>query len=156
MWLILFLLIPDVQKLGDPEWRVREKYERLYTNPISGLVLPLQHDDPEIDGRAKRIRQKMIVWLDLDPIAVEWRDFKRDFPFWFEKYMICGGTSLLYSDGDVFVMLRNDQLRGILLEKYPPLAQTSWAVPGPILPNEWGQFVAYLNHYGRTKPVSEK
>lgn len=156
MLLALFLSAfqPDLSRLGDDSYAVREWESKRCDNPLSVLMLPSRTDNPEVNDRIDRLKRK---YTGPTQIQIERRVADNDYPRWVEQYFLLGRSNL--SERDLFLYLVARRNSG--LETWQPIFRRwpkrtcdngTWDCPGPTLPWEFEQFKNYLDHnLGREK-----
>lgn len=156
--LVFVLRIPDVDRLGAEDWRLREREERRCDNPLSALLLPPSHPNPEIDFRAKQLRQRNLTYFD--PRAGERRIHAHDYEAWLYRHVV-HGESLNYSPEEVFEELHSDFGRAALYMQLTGPEPNgychhdgvpAWLRAG-VMPGEYEQFLRHRDYHRCRAPL---
>lgn len=135
---------PDLSALGSDDWRVREAETQRLDNPLSPLLLPLRHSDPEVDLRVKRLRTKNLKWCN------DWYQeqlaYRNDFARWVRDYLLTG--AMRYDPAEVLDRIQGDfALAEVLMQLAPPHPECLTFPPDE---SEWRE---YLNYHWRVAPM---
>lgn len=116
--LLLLAGPPDLSRLGADSFDVREAEERRCDGFLRAALLPSSHDDPEVDHRVKRLRQRNLRWLRWE--YAERMALRHDFGLWLDLYFLPGRSGVAMVD--VYAELRADWQRAEALA-------ARWGVP---------------------------
>ncbi len=119
---LLTCLAPDPSRLGVDDWHEREVWMRRYDNPLSALLLPDTHADPEIAHRLKALKAKNL--REFCPRYREAKLHRDDFPAWVQRHVI-ESDSLAFSLADVFHELHTDGDKADVFFKLAPHCHTN-------------------------------
>lgn len=150
--LVLFssYFAPDLARLGDDDWNIREQEFRRCDHWLLALLLPTSHDDPEVNYRVRQLRTRNLKWLE--PVRVERVVLRQDVQAWARLYLITG-HSRIAREWDTFTYLHCVEhalaLCGVL-EGHP--AYAPGFLVGTIMPGEYERYLEHLDYHLHIAP----
>lgn len=147
--LFLTLFVPNVALLGADEWGVREAETLRCDNPISALLLPARHEDPEIDCRIRQLRRKWILRPELDLMRASWER-------WVDEYFVTERTRLEPEHVFGLCFGNKDRYRA-LLARFPihcgidPCGSSFFWTPA--LDTDYPRFLRWLDYHFYRAPM---
>lgn len=142
---LLLSYAPDLNRLGSDDFATREAEHRRLDNPLSALMLPRHHEDPEVDFRIKRIRAKNLK--QFDPFYIERKLYREDFVGWVRGYLVTGRT--MQSDDELFAeWFGNTERVNELAAVLPDTTGRNFSfLRAPLSAFDFVHFVEYLDAY---------
>ena len=151
LWLFA-LTPPNLERLGAPDWHVREAEHARCDNLLLSLLLPPGHACPEIDARCRDLRTRNL--RSLCPVYRERCLLLGDFAAWVREYLQ-PGRSRLAREWDTFVLIHTDARRADLVFAALPVpanGSQAW-LRGHFVSGEYERYLEHLDYHGRVAPM---
>lgn len=114
-FLFLAVFTPNIDRLGDDSYAVREWETERCGNPVSAALLPASHADPEVNYRIRTIRGRQL--RSMSPEFIERTLQKTDFGEWLDRYF-CPGVNLICDEDCYYVIWEQYEYRALLRERW--------------------------------------
>lgn len=149
LWLLSFFA-PRLDRLGADDWETRERETERCDCFALAVVLPVRHDDPEVDHRVRRLRARNLRWLSgryVERIVL--RESVRE---WARLY-VAPNRSALARERDTFVWLHSSWPRAAdLFRELPHPDRKTGFLSGTIVPGEYEEYLDYLDYHQFSAP----